>query len=98
MWCVDTALFNGIKISEKRKSASPRQSQGGEQQKLVGIEGKLDVINCEKGERIAVLYALLAGWQRVQCIRFMRRRACRRNIQARSRYHYCCGKAISVVF
>ena len=69
MWCVDTALCNGIRISEKRKSASTRQSQEGgkKQRKSVGIEGKLDVINLEKGERIA----LLMGLQRVQCIRFM---------------------------
>jgi hypothetical protein len=74
VWCVDSALFNGIKIREKRKSAYRRQSQeggGGRQRKSVGIEGKLDIINLEKGERIAVVYALLAGWQTEQCIRFM---------------------------
>ena len=44
---------------------------GGGQRKSVGIKGKLDIVNLEIGERIAVVYAVLAGWQREQCVRFM---------------------------
>jgi hypothetical protein len=60
-------------------------------------------INLEKGERIAVIYALLAGWQRVHAVyafydtpKRKRKATDIRNIQARWRYHNCSGKAISV--
>jgi hypothetical protein len=88
IWC-GVLIQHYLTVSKLARSVNLRPlgnpKRGEKQRKSVGIERKLDIINIEKGERIAVILR-----------KKERRRTYRCSIQARLRCHYCFGKAVSV--
>jgi hypothetical protein len=71
IWC-GVFIQHYLTVSKLARSVNLRPlgnpKRGEIQRKSVGIERKLDITSLEKCERIAVVYALLAGLFRHVCV------------------------------